>query len=314
MARGRVRPAVATAFAALLAGCGLGPGPSSEGTATLTVTRDYGAVTVLEAGVEDPDASETALRMLDRAAEIETRYGGGFVQSIEGLSGGLAAGRRSDWFFYVNGIESPVGSADRPVAGGDHVWWDHHDWTDVMRVPAVVGAWPEPFLQASAGEPLPVRVECAGQPAPCETAVERLAAAGVEANLIELGEGASDQALRVLVGAWPALEADPAAAQIADGPTAAGVFARFEVEDGRTALTALDERAEPAARLGAGAGLVAAVRDGELPPAWVVSGVDAAGVMAAADSLDEAVLKNRYAVAVGSGATESLALPVVGGP
>ena len=63
----------------------------------------------------------------------------------------------------MNGIESPVGSAERPVAGGDRIWWDHRDWTDAMRVPAVVGSWPEPFLQASAGEErLPVRVECAG--------------------------------------------------------------------------------------------------------------------------------------------------------
>ena len=89
--------------------------------------------------------------MLDREAEIETRYGGGFVQSIEGVAGGTEDGRRLDWFFYVNGIESPVGSAERRVAGGDRIWWDHRDWTDAMRVPAVVGSWPEPFLQSSAG-------------------------------------------------------------------------------------------------------------------------------------------------------------------
>ena len=68
---------------------------------------------MVEATVEDPDESETVLRMLDREADIETRYGGGFVQSIEGVAGSTEGERRLDWFFYVNGIESPVGSAER---------------------------------------------------------------------------------------------------------------------------------------------------------------------------------------------------------
>ena len=55
--------------------------------ATLTVTRDYGAEVLLEATREDPPESETVMRMLDSEAEIETRYGGGLVQSIEGISG-----------------------------------------------------------------------------------------------------------------------------------------------------------------------------------------------------------------------------------
>ena len=75
------------------------------------------------------------IRLLDREAEITTRYGGGFVQSIDGPGGRRAAGRRSDWFFYVNGIESAVGAADVRVRGGDRIWWDYRDWTDAMRVP-----------------------------------------------------------------------------------------------------------------------------------------------------------------------------------
>src|SRR5688500_7801814 len=142
-------PALAAFVAAGGAGCGFGPGASREGEATLTVTRDYGAEVLVEASGEDPPASETVMRMLDREAEIETRYGGGFVQSIEGISGTADGGRTSDWFFYMNGIESSVGAAEAPVRGGDRVWWDHRDWTKAMRVPAVVGSWPEPVLQAS---------------------------------------------------------------------------------------------------------------------------------------------------------------------
>ncbi len=129
----------------------------------------------------DPPESETVMRMLDREAEIETRYGGGFVQSIEGISGSTDLGRTYDWFFFVNGVESAIGAAETEVRGGDRIWWDHRDWTEAMRVPAVVGSWPEPFLQASAGsDRLPVRVVCAGASAPCDAAEDALADAGRE--------------------------------------------------------------------------------------------------------------------------------------
>ena len=46
------------------------------------------------------------MRLLQRKFEVETRYGGGFVQEIDGVGGGREAGRPVDWFFYVNGIEA----------------------------------------------------------------------------------------------------------------------------------------------------------------------------------------------------------------
>jgi hypothetical protein len=104
--RRRVAVAVALACAVAAAGCGIGEGPASEGTAYLTVTRDYGAEPLVEASVEDPPESETVLRLLDAEAEITTRYGGAFVQSIEGVEGEESGTRSFDWFFYVNGVES----------------------------------------------------------------------------------------------------------------------------------------------------------------------------------------------------------------
>jgi len=305
---GRLALAVA---AAALAGCGLGPGSSSEGTAAVTVTRDYGATPMIEGSVEDPAETETVMRLLDREAEIETRYGGGFVQSIEGVSGSVEAGRNFDWFFYVNGIESPIGSADRKVEGGDRIWWDHRDWTDAMRVPAVVGSWPEPFAQASAGaDRVPVVLECSGSRLPCATARERFSDEGIEISEPGPDDG---EALRVLVGTWPRLHDDPAAALLDDGPEASGVFARFERTGPATELVALNVRSRPVERLGAGAGLIAAVRDGERPPTWIVSGVDNDGVAAAADAISESVLRDRFAVIVAADSDATLAVPIVEG-
>ena len=160
-----------------------------------------------------------------------------------------------------------------------------------MRVPAVVGSWPEPFLQHSADEErLPVRVECAGERESCRVAADRLSDEGVSVSQMPFGRDPGGEALRVLVGPWGAIKRDPGAAQVDDGPSSSGVFADFASAGAGLELVALSERAEPASRLGAGAGLVAAVRDGERPPTWLVSGVDDAGVRAAAAALDEDVL------------------------
>ena len=105
----RVLAATAALWAAVAAGCGLGPG-KGQGDVSLTITRDYGDK-VLAQKTDSIHESDTVLRVLDRNADISTRYGGGFVQSIGGLSGTHSGGRFSDWFFYVNGIESPIGSA-----------------------------------------------------------------------------------------------------------------------------------------------------------------------------------------------------------
>jgi hypothetical protein len=307
--------AIAALCAIAAAGCGLGEGESSEGAATLVVTRDYGSERIAAATVDDPSETETVIRLLDRETEITTRYGGGFVQSIEGISGDSAGGRRSDWFFFVNGVESPVGSAERSVRAGDRIWWDYRDWTDAMRAPAVVGSWPEPFAQESteAADRLPVRIECAGAREPCDAVERRLAAEDVESSVVGAGDrqAGGGEALRLLVGPWSRIDDDPAAALLDGGPATSGVFARFEPGSraGAASLVGLDERAHAAARLGPGSGLVAAVRDGEDPPAWLVTGTDARGVAAAAELLDRSALANRYALAVDATATIPLPVP-----
>lgn len=296
-------PALAAlVVAALGTGCGFGPGDSSEGEATLTVTRDYGAETLIEATREDPPESETVMRLLDSEAEIETRYGGGFVQSIEGISGTADGGRTSDWFFYMNGVESSSGAADTDVRGGDRIWWDHRDWTEAMRAPAVVGSWPEPFLQASAGpERLPVRVVCAGAQTPCEAAEDALADAGVSTALTSFRDEEPGQSLRLVVGEWAQVRSDPAARQIERGPRASGVFARASSDK----IELLNERGDPA---GEATGLLAATRVGEDPPTWFATGTSAGGVLDAVSLLGSDEVQNAYALAVADDAL--IPLPV----
>ena len=103
-----------------LAGCGLGPGEEREGGAELRVTRDFGHELLAEATSEAVREDETVMRFLQSEREVETRYGGKFVQAIDGLAGSGPVGRR-DWCYFVNGIEGDVGAADFELSPHDVV-------------------------------------------------------------------------------------------------------------------------------------------------------------------------------------------------
>jgi hypothetical protein len=143
------------ALVLLLAGCG-GAGDDERGTATLWITRDRGSEVLHEGTIP---AGLTVLRALRREAEVETRYGGRFVQAIDGIEGSLAAGR--DWFFFVNGVASDRGAAEYRLRPGDTAWWDYREWNDEGEVRIVVGAFPEPFLHGYDGRRRPAAVRYA---------------------------------------------------------------------------------------------------------------------------------------------------------
>jgi Domain of unknown function (DUF4430) len=290
---------VAAIVAATVTGCGLGAGPAPGGV-QLTVTRDFGAHVLGRASAPKVQGAETVMSLLLRNDKVTTKYGGGFVESIDGLSGGQEAGGDPlDWFYYVNGIEAPKGAAATNVHPGDHVWWDLHDWSQTDDVPAVVGSFPEPFLNGVEGKRLPVRVECAAaQSDPCRTVTARLRALGVPAAVAAIGSGAEPDALQVVVGSWTAVHGDPSVQSIERGPRASGVYARF-ASNGQT-LTLLDGRGSTTGTLAAGAGLVAATKDVESAVVWVVTGTDEAGVQRASQAFDASALQNHFALAVTS--------------
>jgi hypothetical protein len=297
--------AVATTLllaALAIAGCGLGPG-ADVGAVTLTVTRDFGAVPMLKRAVGEVRESDTVMRVLEGEAEITTRYGGGFVQSIEGLEADRYDGRSFDWFFYVDGVESPIGAADFSLHGGERIWWDYRDWTAVDRVPAVVGSWPAPLRGGYEGKAHPVRLDCEGGGEACGLTREALEAAGVS-----IAGGSPQGAIRVLVGPWSRLRGDPVAALIEDGPAESGVFAEFVARPGGYRLRGLDPAARPVREFGPDAGLVAATRRYEAPPVWIVTGATNAAVRAAAGLLDADKLRDHYAVATEAGAQAPLPL------
>src|SRR5215218_554092 len=314
--------AVASALLALLAavGCGLGPG-TDVGDVHLTVSRDYGAEPMLESSVAAKE-SDTVMRVLEGEAEIETRYGGGYVHSIEGLVEESRGGDPYDWFFYVDGEESEVGAADYEVEGGERIWWDYRNWSAVNHAPAVVGSWPAPFVDGIGGKRYPVVVRCMESRGSLrtddvqkETRNCEMTRAALEREGVVIADSEPKGAIRVLVGPWDRVRTDPTARLIEDGPGESGVFADFQIgvrplsaigrqrtntEPGY-GLVGLDEAGGEADEVGSDAGLVAATSRYGGPPVWVVTGGSEEAVQAAAEALSAEQLRDHYAVAVEGG-------------
>ncbi len=305
MIPGRIRAAAAVvALGLTLGGCGLGPGTGTSHV-NLTVTRGFGSVRIGAVGAAKVPGSETVMRMLERSFSVSTRYGGGFVQSIDGRAGG---GSRHDWFYYVNGVLAAKGAASTAVHAGDRIWWDLHDWSASDDVPAVVGSFPEPFLHGVAGKRLPTAIECApSSTRACQTVAAKLSAVGVPVATQGLGGGSGPDSLSVVVGTWRELRALIAAALIEKGPGQSGIYARF----GATGLQLLDPHGQVVSSLGSGAGLIAATAQGSAAPVWLVTGTDPAGVSAAAAAFDKAHLEDHFAVALNG--AQDLPLPLKGG-
>jgi Domain of unknown function (DUF4430) len=294
----RKKLALLAALATAVAGCGLGAGSSSSGVA-LTVTDGFGKKVLTLKDDASTTGQDTVLRFLQRNAKVTTRFGGGFVQSIDGLAGKTGASQ-VDWFYFVNGAEGSKGAGAVRVHQGDSIWWDRHDWSAAMDVPAVVGSFPEPFLHGFDGKRLPTRIECSPPNAPgCSDVSDLLGKAGVVAARGGLAASFTKETLRVLVGLWPAIRDDLAAKQIERGPQTSGVFARMAPGGGSLAL--LDASGHVARTLGPGTGLVAATSFQHGQPVWIVTGTDVRGLKDAAASLQAGILRNRFALVTDQG-------------
>jgi len=147
------------------AGCSRKSESSTPGdgqpAARIVATADFGADDLLTARVAPGGSVMDGLRSV---TAVETAYGGGFVASM--LGRGTETAPAADWFFYVNGIESPVGAGDVTLTDGEVAWWDHHRWQGAMSIRGVVGSWPEPFVHVAptvqADAPLAAPLRAAG--------------------------------------------------------------------------------------------------------------------------------------------------------
>ena len=192
----------ALAVLCFLVGCG-GAAGEGEGTAQLWVTRDRGAKLLVDTKVE---AGQTLMRALASEADVKTRYGGRYVQAVNGIEGSLNAQR--DWFWFVNGYEGDRSAASYRLHDGDVAWLDYRAWQREGEARVVVGAFPEPFLHGYGGKTRPVAVrydrgsEQRARKLSAELGPAKVAPLGTPvpagANVLEVRGGASSVTAKLL--------------------------------------------------------------------------------------------------------------------
>jgi hypothetical protein len=175
-----------------------------------------------------------------------------------------------------------------------------------MHIPAIVGAFPEPFVHGAGGKRLPVRLECSSPTGiACKTVQQRLKDSGVSTSSAVLGSSAGPKVLRMVVAPWPKVNSFSGAIGSLKGPpSASGVFARFS-PDGST-LSLENQLGRPVQTAPPGSGLIAATAQEGSSPVWIVTGLDDAGTEAAARALNSSTLRNAFAVAVTPSGTQKL--------
>ena len=279
------------------------PVAGATGPAELRVSRDFGTETLSARRLRIPEHA-TAMSLLAGNARVETAYGGGFVNAIDGLASGYtgAGAKRADWFFFVDGMLADRGAADFALSGADRVWWDFHPWDFAPSVPAVVGQFPQPFAGRGSGRgTLRTTVEYssgfATQAASVADTLRALGIGDVEVAPLAAGTPLESGHNHVLVGTWDGVMAAGDIRAAAEHPGSSGLFARFAAGK----LATVDETGAWTTRA-VPAGVVLATARPEEPAAavWLVTGAEQADVDAAVRLLAGGAprLQGRFGVAV----------------
>jgi hypothetical protein len=294
MATKRALPLIlALLLAAVFAGCPAQPPAAGSETAkvTVVVTRDFGQELILAKEIEINEGTD-AMTALQTVAEVETKYGGGFVQAITvgGLEYESDDKSHLDWFYYINGVSLSLGAKDYSLGGGDVEQWDLRDWSYLQFVPAIIGAFPQPFLSGVRGEAKPTAVvydaPLAEEAAALAAKLEEWGVTEVTLNGAEtLPDGVKEQGNLIIVGG----DESGLILELNELRQKLGFFAYFE----EGTIIVLDARGDPAGEYGAGWGLIQATQNPWNPKGvgsgesvvFMVTGTDENGVRSAANAL-----------------------------
>ncbi len=131
------------------------PASSNSSAARVIVTSGFGAELIVDSQVALTD-NMTAIEALQSVADVGTAYGGGFVQSIQGIGEGRTS--RTDWFYAINGVLADRGSTDVTLHDGDLEHWDFRQWGFRRNVSATLGCFPAFFSHGFGGSVRPTVV------------------------------------------------------------------------------------------------------------------------------------------------------------
>jgi hypothetical protein len=272
----------------------------------LIVTRDFGHTKMFGRTV-GLVRDEVGMEVLFRNLDIQTAYGGGFVNAINGLESGYtfftgADRKKDDWFYWVNGILAPVGVAEYRPQPGDVIWWDYHDWSMTMFIPAVIGSYPQPFKNGFWGKNPGTVVMYSGgyedEALALKRSLEEAGVKQVDTAVFDTAALDAPKKYYILIGPWQELAGgSELIKEVNTKNKLVGVYVKFE--DGE--LKGLDFKGKTvSSHQQAGAVFAYGSSIGSLNPVWAVTGTDDEGVKMALNTIlnNPAVIKGYFGAVI----------------
>ncbi len=245
-----------------------------------------------------------ALQALNEAAEVETAYGGGFVNGIGNINSKYQ-GIKSvpmDWFFYINGIMANTGALEYTLQDGDIEHWDYHNWGFQRANPAIIAGFPTTFRYGYGGNVNPTIIAWDGEYQEEALRLEKeLRDSGVIAisskESVELSKEEKESAHLIIIGSTE----NGLVSELNQQWRRLGFWAYFE--NGKLVTLGSDGKTGPI--YGAGTGLIQATQNPWNPDGtgvcenttWMISGTDKTGVKSAVDILLKSDDTLKYAFA-----------------
>ncbi len=285
------------------------------GNLQMLVTHNFGAASEFNRSVSYY-GGESVMDVMRQHLEIETAYGGSFVNSINGVKSGytdksIFTRKKRDWFYYVNGVVSSVGADAYAAKNSASVWWDYHDWSGSgSNTPAVVASYPHPFTSGYEGaRPGTVIYYSDGHADDADRLASALRGQGAQ--------GVSTASYRnqtlienttnvILLGLWSELEDHSSVQDVMSSPTRTGIYAK--VKDG--AVQMLDYTGDESGKAGQAMVVATGTGNGDTTPTWLLIGVNDAALDEAVNTMTSGGSKLRGKVGIVLSGSTAVGIPV----
>ncbi|MGI6488077.1 MAG: DUF4430 domain-containing protein [Syntrophomonadaceae bacterium] len=246
---------------------------------TLLVTQNYGQRILFDQKVK-LDCQATVMDIMQSHLQVESGPGG-YVNAINGVKAGEGkTGGRSDWMYYINGICANVGAASCQLQKGDVVWWDYHPWRfGGVVTSAVIGCYPEPFVQGYQGKVGTTTIAAAAGAMDLARTLEKsLRTRGVQSTSVKEIEASgwkNRSGPTLVLGEWEDLKSIRELEKLNQAGGKSGLCVHFN-----DSLELLDYQGKVQQTVTGSAGIIAAAAAGmgDGAPLWLVVGTDRQGL------------------------------------
>lgn len=281
--------------------------PGKDIAAELLVTSEFGDEVLFNQSINTPDKS-TILEFLEANTKVKTSSQGGFVESIDGLGG--EENSQKAWFYYINGVSASKGAAELKLNAGDKIWWDYHSWADVPLYNAVIGSYPQPFVQSENNSILTTN-EYEDLAVDLKNYFKTLANTNFDIDELTNKSIVDRKGPTILIGTWDNIKEMKYIAQLNNSSNKAGLNVWFD--QGNTHL--FNETGDIVRTYADNCGVLLAYDEGidSTYPVWLIIGNDREILENIVELLIEKpeMLKGKYGLAISPESEEIIALPII---